>query len=69
MISSSGVFGKGLMRPTVTELVPNSALVVLSKAFLLRLIGPDDPAVQRFIELACPHQPLTNPVVKTPAGD
>jgi hypothetical protein len=58
MISSEGFFGKWCISPAVAEIVPNSALMVLSKAFLLGLIGligPHHPAVQGFIELACPH--------------
>ena len=69
MISSSGFFGKWCIGPAVAEIVSNSALVVLPKACLLRFVGPHDPAVQGFIELACPHQTLTDPVVETCAWD
>ena len=63
------MFGKWCLSPAVAEIVPNRALMVLSKAFLLRFVSPHDPAVQGFIELARPDQPLTNPVIETPAGD
>jgi hypothetical protein len=66
MISSSGLFGKWCIGPAVAEIVSNSALVVLQKAFLLRLVGPHDPAVQGFIELTCPHQILTDPLLPCP---
>ncbi len=69
MISSLGFFGKWCIGPAVAEIVSNRALVVLPKAFLLRFVGPHDPAVQGLIELACPHQTLTDPVVETGAWD
>src|SRR6266566_9473250 len=69
MISSSALFGKWCLSPAMAEFVPNRALMVLSKAFLLRLISPHDPAVQGFIELARPDQPLTNPVIETLTWD
>ena len=69
IISSSGLFGKWPISPAVVEIVSNGALMVLSKAFLFRLVGPHHPAVQGFVELARPHQPLTDPVVETGAWD
>ena len=69
MISSSEWFGKWCISPAMAEIVPNRALMVLPKAFLLRFVGPYDPAVQGFIELACPDQPLTDPVRETPTWD
>ena len=63
------LLGKWRIGPAVTEIIPNGALVVLSEAFLLRFVGPHDPAVQGFIELACPDQPLTNPVIETATWD
>jgi hypothetical protein len=39
----------------MTQVVANRALMVLSKAFLLRFVGPHDPTVQGFIELARPE--------------
>ncbi len=69
MISSSEWFGKWCISPAMAEIVPNRALMVLPKAFLLRFVGPHDPTVQGFIELACPDQPLTDPVVETPTWD
>src|SRR5260370_4430822 len=69
MISSSESFGKWCLSPAMAEIVPNSELMVLSKAFLLRFVSPDDPAVQGFIELARPDQTLTNPVIETLTWD
>jgi hypothetical protein len=69
MISSFVLLGKGCLRPAMTQVVTNRPLVILPKAFLLGLIGPYHPAVQRFIELACPYQPLTDPVVQAPTRD
>jgi hypothetical protein len=57
------------LSPAMTEIVAKRTLMVLSKAFLLHFVGPHDPAVQGLIELACPHQPLTDPVVETCAWD
>ena len=57
------------IRPAMAEIVPNGALMVLSKVLLLCFVGPHDPAVQGFIELACPDQPLTNPVIETATWD
>src|SRR6266851_273928 len=53
----------------MAEIVPNRALMVLSKAFLLRFVSPHDPTVQGFIELARPDQTLTDPVIETPTWD
>ena len=69
MISSFGLLGKWRIGPAVTEIVPNGALMVLSETFLLRFVGPHDPAMQGFIKLACLHQPLTDPVVETRTRD
>src|SRR5713101_2955191 len=69
MISSSELFGKWCLSPAMAEIVPNRALMVLSKAFLLRFVSPHDPAVQGFIELARPDQPLTNPAIETLTWD
>ena len=69
MISSSRLFSKGCILPAVAELVPNRALMVGSKPFLLRSIGPHHPTVQGFIELARSDHSLMNPVQKCPAGD
>ena len=69
MISSSELFGKWCIPPAAAEFVSNCALMVLSKALLLRFVGPDNPTVQGVVELACSEQPLTDPVIKTPLGD
>src|SRR5260221_7236914 len=69
MISSSEWFGKWCISPAMAEIVPNRALMVLPKAFLLHFVSPYDPAVQGFIELACPDQPLTDPVIETATWD
>jgi hypothetical protein len=69
MISSFVLLGKGCLRPAMTEVVTNHPLMILPKAFLLGLIGPYHPAVQRLIELACPYQPLADPVVQAPTRD
>ena len=69
MISSSRLFGKGCFRPAVAKLVPNRALMIRTKPFLLCFIGPYDPGVQGFIELARSDHSLTNPVKKRPAWD
>ena len=69
MISSFVLLGKGCLRPAMTQVVTNRPLMILPKAFLLGLIGPYHPTVQGFIELARPHQPLTDPVVETGAWD
>ena len=53
----------------MTQIVANRTLMVLSEAFLLGLVGPHHPAMQGLIELACPHQSLTDPVVETRAWD
>ena len=53
----------------MAKIVPNRALMVLSKAFLLRFVSPHHPAVQGFVELARPDQPLTNPVIEAPTWD
>src|SRR5436309_9030795 len=60
---------KWCLRPAMTQVVANCTLMVLSKAFLLRFVSPHHPAVQGFIELTSPHQPLTDPVVKTRTRD
>ena len=69
MISSSALFGKWCISPALAEIVPNRALMILSKTFLLRFVGPHHPAVQEFIELARPDHPLTDPVIETPTWD
>jgi hypothetical protein len=69
MISSSELFGKWGISPAAAEIVSNCALMVLSKALLLRFVGPHDPTVQGVVELACSEQPLTDPVIKTAPGD
>jgi hypothetical protein len=69
MISSFEWFGKWGIRPAAAQIVSNRALMVLSKALLLRFVGPHDPTVQGVVELACSDHPLTDPVMKTPAGD
>src|SRR5258708_34394007 len=69
MISSFVLPCKGCLRPAMTEVVTNCPLMILPKAFLLGLIGPDHPAVQGFIELPGPYQPLTGPVVQAPTRD
>ena len=69
MISSSGLFGKWCIRPAVAEIVSNRAPMILSKTFLLCFVGPHHPAVQGVIELARPHQPLTDPVRETSTRD
>ncbi len=69
MISSSWLFGKWRISPAATKIISNGALMVLSKAFQLCLVGPHDPAVQGLIELTRPHQPLTDPVIETAARD
>ena len=69
MISSSELFGKWGIRPAMAEIVPNGALMVLSKVLLLCFVGPHDPAVQGPIELAGSQQSLTDPVGETRAGD
>src|SRR2546430_9987745 len=69
MISPLEFLGKWHTGPAVTEIVANCTLMVLPKAFLLRLIGPHDPAVQGLIELVCPHQPLMDPVIETRTWD
>jgi hypothetical protein len=63
MISSSRVFSKGSIRPAVAEIVPDRALMMRSKPFLLRFISPHDPAVQGFIKLACPQGFSVYPIV------
>jgi len=40
----------------VAKIVPNRALMGLSKAFQFRLVSPLDPAVQGLIELARSQQ-------------
>jgi hypothetical protein len=69
MMFSLELLGKWCISPAVAKIVPNGALMVLSKAFLLRLISPRHPAAQGIIELACPHQTLTDPVEKTGTWD
>src|SRR5579859_2310233 len=69
MISSFVLLGKGCHRPVMAQVVTNRSLMILLKAFLLGLISPHHPAVQRLIELACPHQPLTDPVVQARTRD
>jgi len=69
MLSSSELFGKWSISPAMAEIVPNRALMVRSKAFQFRFVGPHDPTVQGFIELARPDHPLTNPVIQTPTRD
>jgi hypothetical protein len=69
MISPLELLGKWRIGPAATEIVANRAPMVLLEAFLLRLIGPHDPALQGLIELACPHQTLMDPVVETCAWD
>jgi hypothetical protein len=69
MIFSSRLFGKGCLRPAVAELVPDRALMIRTKPFLLRSISPHHPAVHGFIELARSDHSLTNPVKKRPAWD
>ncbi len=69
MISSSELFGKWRVSPAMAKIVSNRALMMLPKAFLLRFVGPYDPAVQGFIELARPDHPLTDPVRETPTWD
>src|SRR5437016_14008615 len=69
MISSSEFFCKWHIRPAVAEIVPNRALMIHPKSFLLRFISPHDPAVQGFIELACPDSSLTDPVQERPTWD
>ena len=55
------------MRPAVAELIPDRALMIRPKPFLLCCISPHHPAVQGFIELARSDYSLTNPVQKRPA--
>ena len=69
MISSSWFFSKWRISPTVVKFIPNCTLMVELEPFQFRLVGPHNPAVQGLIELACPHQPLTDPVVETGAWD
>ena len=69
MISPLGLLSKWHLSPALPQVVANRTLMVLSKAFLLRFVGPHDPAVQGFIELACLHQSLTDPVVETRTRD
>src|SRR5215471_1720540 len=69
MISSSGLFGKCRIGPSMAEFVSNCALMILLKSFLFRFVGPHHPAVQGFVELACPDQPLTDPVEESPTRD
>src|SRR6266702_3639867 len=69
MISPLGLLSKWRLSPPMPKVVANRTLMVLSKAFLLRFVGPHYPAVQGFIELACPHQSLTDPVVETRTRD
>src|SRR5438034_211976 len=69
MISSFVLLDKRRLRPAMTEVVTNRPLMILPKAFLLGFIGPYHPTVQGFIELACSHHPLTDPVVQTPTRD
>src|SRR5579875_3242978 len=69
MISPLGLLGKWCLSPALTEIVAKRTLMVVSKAFLLGFVGPHDPAMQGLIELACPHQTLTDPVVETCAWD
>jgi hypothetical protein len=69
MISSFVLLGKGCLRPAMAEIVTNRPLMILPKAFLLGLIGPYHPTVQGLIELACSHQPLTNPMVQARTRD
>ena len=53
---------KGRLGPALAELVPDGALMIGSKPFLLRFIRPHHPTVQWFIELTRTNHPLTNPV-------
>src|SRR6266566_3252322 len=69
MLSSSALFGKWCIRPALAEIVPNRTLMIRSKAFLLCFVGPHDPTMQGFIELARPDQTLTDPVIETPTWD
>ncbi len=69
MLSSSELFGKWCISPAMAEIVPNRALMILAKAFLLRFVGPRDPTMQGFIKLARPDQTLTDPVRETPTWD
>jgi len=69
MISPLGLLGKWLTSPAMTQVLAKGTLMVLSKAFLLGLVGPHDPTMQGLIELTCPHQPLTDPVVETGPWD
>lgn len=62
MIRSSWMIRKGRLCPALAELVPNCALMIGAKPFLLRFIRPDDPTVQGFFESPCPDHPLANPI-------
>ena len=53
----------------MAEIVPNRALMVRSKALLLRFVGPHDPTVQGVVELTRSDYSLTNPVKKRSAWD
>jgi hypothetical protein len=64
MISSFVLLGKWRIGPAAAEILANRPLMVPPKTFLFRPVGPYYPAVQRLIELACPHQSLTDPVVE-----
>jgi hypothetical protein len=69
MLSSSKWFGKWCISPAMAEIVPNRALMIRAKAFLLRFVGPHHPTVQGFIELARLDHTLTDPVRETPTWD
>ena len=63
------MFGKGHLRPAVAELVSKRALMIRAQPCLFCFIGPYDPGVQGFIELARSDHSLTNPVQERPAWD
>ncbi|GHO71683.1 hypothetical protein KSC_105750 [Ktedonobacter sp. SOSP1-52] len=69
MISPLEPFDKWRTAPAVAKIIPNCALVVLPKAFLLCLVSPYDPAMQGFIELTSLHQAMTDPVRERPTWD
>jgi hypothetical protein len=64
MISSFVLLGKGCLCPAMTEVVINCPLMILPKAFLLGLVSPHYPAMQRLIELASSYQALMDPMVQ-----
>jgi hypothetical protein len=61
------VVRKRCLRPALTKLVSDRALMIDLEPFLLCFVSPDDPAVQWLIKLARTDDTLAHPVQERPA--